>query len=1236
MSGKILKVLHKFAITVCAAQLTLYTSPLMAQPVRGSGNIVNEDVSTMSQIGMAALDIVNTGAQTYLQARQQSFAALQQVSLMQQLAPRTQFDKYFGCPIPESDSAFIQNACENPDPSQIGTYMALQSIADGYEDYYKRLSNPAQNTRTPIGLQCLEDSKTRALNGMEAKLKQMQELRAQLKKSQQQFRDDQQQLLSEMGDLNDELKGRKGTKAGDDTNTFRNEIGDDCSNILGNLKPAINIDTAHTNGGFIGMLQGMQKPNLDAANFARDKGAIEKEINDVINQIKSDIANDGIDNWGGNGSTQAAYFNKLLRGKENIGGVLNTVITSEQSILERNLKVLVDDIKAADPSFRLPKRDKNFAVNMEKFIAGAEDHYKREEVRKCVTGEKYGLGLSSRDILGSLYVPTSKNRETQTLRDYRDALSGILNDKNITIEQREAEIRALDKKYGGAVKMRFNDNQSVKQENVTAYDYFQGYIKDCEAKFYEDNTHGPNGGGIGQDSEATKVSRAVASLRKMKNEIDKFSENIGAQIDAQLNNCNGAKLKADKCGPDTISVEGPNFCIPHATQCSAKINACFKKVQDGVQQRQDDLNNKANSFNDRMENYVANQEQILQQIRGVVSSQEEFLTGFFESDAVDLHIEDLFIPMPKMSDENEFGLKLRGNGTLDVMKEMDKKLELVQSQIKRQKKQLEGKLDEHINGVGNQLAENQAKWRELKGRCKGVEEAIRQATDEQNAEGAAKQAEIDNKVGTFCSRFDRLTQVNPGPGCNGDDSPEALFGDMHEVAGQIDPRVRRYLFQYQNLCSSVNSEADSDDATGNSSKAPLLQACERSGYKWNKAFAKIGQNFMDKVDRAGFEDSDYKAIKEYIEEGGEFPEDDLSKDFNESEFADIALQINEMRNPDLNAPLSESQQFAANRRKAFDDQYNAITSKLSTALGKFPSSPNEYTSSFASSAAPSFKFNGGSDIKSMSDLVSLLSDRSKFSADGVTRANLVTLQGQADELIKKRLEEVQANKAGLTIKASDNLLTDANQLDAINKYIKGEGPLPAGFKMKNPNGTDKTEAEAKAFLDDKKAKYVAANKAEEGIKDIQSAIGGNKIASLDPTDVRAPDVNRNVANNGNGDICETLSSNIDAANDGFEKDCDGKSDESSCLSRKQKGLEKSLLGVENSSLRRYNSSLETLEAVAFDDSAERWRNIGEQASGICKSRSTASRNGLINQDVLNQMIGGGAPQPLNRNGFGVQ
>lgn len=1175
MSGQILKILHKFAITVCATQLTFYTSPLMAQPVRGSGNIVNEGVSPLAEVGMGLLEVTNQAAQTYLQARQQSFAALQQVSLMQQLQPRTQFDKYFGCPIPESNSAFVQNACETPDPSQITTYMALQDIADGYEDYYGQLLNPAQNG-VPVGLQCLDESKRRVLNGMETKLKQMQELRAQLKKSQQQFRDDQQQLLSEMSDLKDELEGRKGTKAGDDTNTFRNEVGDDCANILGNI--GINIDTANTKGGFIGMLQGMEKPNLKAANFVRDKRAIEREVNDVINQIKADIARDGIDNWGGNSDLRNAYFAKLLRGKANFGSALQTVIAPEQAILMKNIQVYTQDIADADPNFRLPKKDANFSVNLENFIDVAKRQYRNDEIGKCVRGEEYGLGLTGADILRSLYLPNSKNRETQTLRDYRSAFQGIL-DANIPEQQKLEELEALDKEYGKSVRMRFTDNQSVNQENVQPYDYLKGYISDCENE-------------IPRDGSTAPINRAVASINKIKKEIDRFSENIGAQIDAQLNNCNGAKLKADKCGPESINVEGANFCIPHATQCSAKINACYKKIQNGVQQRQENLNNKANAFNDRMENYVANQEQILQQIRNVANTQAEFLTRFFESDAVDLHIKDLFIPMPEMSDENEFGLKLRGNGSLDVMKEMDKKLELVQSQIKRQKTKLADKLEQHKNNIEDQLALNRTKWKDLKDRCKATENAIRQAADKQNQEGAEKQAELDKKVGAFCRKFESLGELNPGPGCDGDDSPEALFGDIHDVAGQIDPRVRSRLLEYRNLCASINNEADSDDSTGKKdSVAPLISACNDNGGNWENAYKDLVKKYINEA-AEDFDQDDIDTITEFFKsEDAEFPDDKLSNDFKESGFANIAKKLQGLHpRGSSDAASSLAGKIQSTKQDAFNENFEKLVEQVDKAVDMYPKTgDNAYYKEIKDSKFhfPSKedkeKSNNTIEIKSLEDLANLLKNKDRLT-NGISQKDMVQLRQDGEALINVHL-----------------------------------------VKARNSNAEEKE-----------------VEKVEKGKQELIKAL--NIARDLKPEDRRAPASNGNDSDEKgkNDNLCTVLRDNLNQAKARIRRECDNDdtSKQEKCEDERKNEMNQKLEYVPSYALKNVNAALSDINSVTNGQrrQLQDWRNIGERSSGLCKSRSTASRNGLINQDVFNQMIGGGAPAPLpiDRNGFGVQ
>ena len=137
-----------------------------------------------------------------------------------------------------------------------------------------------------------------------------------------------------------------------------------------------------------------------------------------------------------------------------------------------------------------------------------------------------GLGLQG-DILRSLYLPNSKNlAKPRHFVTIAQLFKGFL-DANIPEQQKLEELEALDKEYGKSVRMRFTDNQSVNQENVQPYDYLKGYISDCENE-------------IPRDGSTAPINRAVASINKIKKEIDRFSENIGAQIDAQLNNCNEA------------------------------------------------------------------------------------------------------------------------------------------------------------------------------------------------------------------------------------------------------------------------------------------------------------------------------------------------------------------------------------------------------------------------------------------------------------------------------------------------------------------------------------------------------------------------------------------------------------------------------------------------------------------------------------------------------------------------
>lgn len=1202
--SKLRKALHKLTVMICAAQLSVFTSPLMAQPIPGSGNVVENGLSDGAQFGQAIMGVIQDGANFYIQARQQSFAAVQQASLFNQLAPRTQFDVYFGCPIPESESAFVQNACTQPFQSEadLTTAMTLQTIADGYSDYYSKLSNPAQNTRAPIGLQCLERAKQLSLDGMTNKLNQLKELRAQLLKAQQQFRDDQQQILDDIDGVNEELRGNRNAGTNEDSAKFREALGDECSNILANV--SINVDQG-VEVGLLKMKENLNKPNLDASNFKKNKGQHEKDILDLVNQIKSDIARDGVSTWQSN-MESPQYQRSLFRGKAQYKGIANGVAVQTQnyrSKVQKHLGIISQADETFAQKFNINNIDQNMQVDLQDFIDGAEVHYKKQYVQECVTQSRSGVGLSPKQILKSLYQPSAKYEETKTLRDYREALEGILNDKNITIEQKQAEIQALDGTYGGRIKMKYQDNQSRLREGATAYDYFSGIVDNCEQEFLQDDTFAPTSGGVGARSQATKVKRAIASIRSLKNEVDEFAENIGNEIMEELNHCANRPLKAGECGPNLISPEGNNFCVAHAATCSDKINSCFEKVDQEVKVRQDDLNVKATSFNDRVENFVANQEQILQQIRGVLGAQSEFLSRFFEEEKGrnDFDPESIFIGMPEFADYGDTGLRLRGGGSLDFMKALDEKLAVQERLIQQQKGKLDTKLKTHIANVKGQFEDNQGKWEDLKGRCANLENQFRNEFDAQQQQGEADQTALDQKVGQFCSKFDGLGRVNPGPGCEGDGSPDDLYTEMHEIGGHLDPRVRRYVSQYRNLCNQVSNEEDSEESSSDdSATAPLLRACNQNGNNWNSAFNSVAENFVDRLP-AEFAGSK-SDIENYIKNGRD---SDLPEEFEESGYMGYATTLKQM---------GEIGQLSRDNRQTLSEQ--VASNSTDTPIGRIREASRALTTPNESNGKSPFVLLGNPEVRLTNSNISELHIQSNAPQVGSDAdAGIINIPGIDPITSVSQLQRMISR---------DDVLRNPERRNAIRSGL----PAFAQRVMAAAEHQYKEEADDPDAIKEEKRERKEA---------IRSSLSGLMAAfDNDADQVPNEDNDRELASNESKDPCLLLKDLVGDAIDEVNSTANNNLSDSE-RERRRDNIEENLDGVESSELRSMNRTLREIASLSMESEhyTEEWLDIGERARGVCRAESSSGRNSLINQQALQDIISAGQ-SPRRRNSLGIR
>ncbi|MGB0455197.1 MAG: hypothetical protein ACPGJV_15930, partial [Bacteriovoracaceae bacterium] len=763
-------------------------------------------------------------------------------------------------------------------------------------------------------------------------INQLKELRALMNKENQKFRDLIKQDLEDMKILNHELYGQSSlpgnVNASERQKTFKDLFNNDntCLNIFKNS--GINILSAQRNGGLLGMQTQMEDPRLEADTYRakRSKGTYEKDLLKQIQRIKDDINETGLDVWMGSIQQDPNYINgSSVPGLTNFAGI-STALKTNLRTYQNKVRKQLQQVRKADPSFSVPPLDENFSSDIDNFIAGAQEHYKNKYVEGCVTGNEYGLGLSSKDVLDSLRDTKNRKGKSATLNDYRRSVDYILTHKNMTVDEKMRELAALESGGlgNGQIKMKYRDPKTQKDQYQTAYGYFQQIVKDCEQNYALDNSHAPGKGGAGAVSRSTEIQRAVKALRNLKEEVNSFSEDLGNAIFAQVTECKNIDYSADSCSASNLTPSSPNFCFSHSDQCAKEINSCHQTVEAKVKERTQKLEKVANTYNAKVEQFVANQDAILQQVRAVTAAQADHLSKFFESVPF-LNTEDMFIPLPDLAD-SAFNVRLRAGSPDAIQKligELDQKLAKLEGSLANQGGKLDQKLDQYMQTIANQMEENQARWNETASRCSEAEQAYRQQIAEQNAQGQAREAETQGKVGAFCKKYDRLAQTSPGPGCDGDNSPSSLYGEASEIAAHIDHSVFDQLGEYERVCHSYNNELKSDDETSDEDdkleKAPLLSYCSGSGSFESRITSKLKKR-LKRALPSGYSQL-WGELEDYID--GE--EDTLASDLRDTSFGEMASHIRDLQeNHGDSRDVASDENFCSEFRDAYKEREETL------------------------------------------------------------------------------------------------------------------------------------------------------------------------------------------------------------------------------------------------------------------------------------------------------------------------
>jgi hypothetical protein len=860
---KVLKVVVVNSLVFSLLQNPFISNAMAAGPASSSGIEAND----VLKIANGAVNLYQNYLGQKFQIIQAQIASQQNQKLMSQLSPSCRKPdgtacyvaqaKFFPeCQLPASMSNMPANACAstNADPNAITQMLTYESIAQGWMNYYDQMSNEASNAAFPVGIRCLQDKQKAMDSQLTEMMNSLQRLQDRLNQDKQVFRDNNKKLLEDMNSANEELFG--GTKTlNAKTKDFSKYFSQSCQAVIGkdNLRSGSQV-------GLNGILQNyLAGPNKSASDFNLNKASIENDIRREADKIAATIKSGGVDDFLAKGyipqSDQAASTFAAI-------GTQIKKQNAELDVAKARIKKALDEV-----NYPMPSMGSNFSTDMEDFMAGANDYFKKSYINDCVTGADKGIAIPVEDILRSLEQKAT-NSEGTARNDYRAALKKILESDSM-MSDKMSQIKDLESQYPGMT-VTYNDST---QNRVTEspYSLFMKTIDKCEQKYVQDDTFANKSNR--SVSYQKKVERAKQALAELKSLNDSYATKVSSAVLSQVLDCGGTALKSGSCSEDTLNSKGENFCIASASQCSNEIQGCYAEANAQIQTRKTKMENLAKRFNANVTAMIARSNALYEQQKAAVTNMTQLIQQRFPGTNFEIP-KDMFVSMPEMK-KDAYGVEMAGDGNLssflDGANSMPEKISLLKEMFKRQKTEVDNSVNEYVGLQKSAMEREKGRWASLKDKCTGAADGATKMLAQQNAEGQKRQNELDGLVNKYCNKYANLKN-NPNGGC---DQAKSLTDMMDKIIekggdGRITGKANGLAAQYNSACNSTNNElldslSDCDDDakgaqktlcdakkrkaaaalnkdnSGKSSTVPLVKLCSSESTSENEFIANVSK-----------------------------------------------------------------------------------------------------------------------------------------------------------------------------------------------------------------------------------------------------------------------------------------------------------------------------------------------------------------------------------------------------------
>jgi hypothetical protein len=371
--------------------------------------------------------------------------------------------------------------------------------------------------------------------------------------------------------------------------------------------------------------------------------------------------------------------------------------------------------------------------------------------------------------------------------------------------------------------------------------YFTDLIKNCEAQ-YKVNKLGSKLSGKDAIKKLRTLNAEYKSLAK------NHAQEIKNEVRKKLIDCGSNEIAnsstVGSCTPERFNTQSPKFCAKAAFSCSQNMQQCSMQAEKFVEELKTDRNLRVTNYKALMEKNKRDIVKVFDSALARFMREGELMrgafgVGFSSPNGIEREVPEGGRYLSSFEQGTE---KLKLENPEEYVKMFQRNIgKLKQSVSEQQSKILGGDVNSHGGILAQHMRDTEKNYDKVIGQAKTAANSCLKHHDgylaqqeagraQANAENQKMQAELGEKLPTFCTKYKAARDGHPNKACSGDvsDLAKSAMKAAHQAG---DRTAANSVTEFEAMCDGFNNESPAS-IPDNDTMCAKIKENETADFKW--------------------------------------------------------------------------------------------------------------------------------------------------------------------------------------------------------------------------------------------------------------------------------------------------------------------------------------------------------------------------------------------------------------------